>query len=309
MKKYIPILLLAVLIVPSVVLASWWNPFSWKIFHKKVSQAPVTANLNNGGTVDPNEEIAKLQNRIDELKRQQGVVGEAGKSSTALENKDALISEIKAQVTAELQKKAKEEATANREKTLSEKVGVSRESLAACIKNTDSGALKTKIENSVSSGMKGVPEGQRGTPYSIVIGKNGTKSEIMGALPYEEVKKTIDEAIAGTMAAKYTGEVSVVEPGDHLYGNANAIVKVIEYSDLECPYCKMFHETMKRIVSESNGQVSWVYRHWPIHQNSFEKLVASECVAKLKGNDAFWKYIELIFGMMNQAQVSVSDKL
>jgi len=34
MKKYILTLLLIAFIIPSVAMASWWNPFSWKIFHK-----------------------------------------------------------------------------------------------------------------------------------------------------------------------------------------------------------------------------------------------------------------------------------
>ena len=33
MKKYILTLLAIVLIIPSIALASWWNPFTWKIFN------------------------------------------------------------------------------------------------------------------------------------------------------------------------------------------------------------------------------------------------------------------------------------
>lgn len=35
MKKYLSILFLIAFIIPSIAFASWWNPFSWKIFHKK----------------------------------------------------------------------------------------------------------------------------------------------------------------------------------------------------------------------------------------------------------------------------------
>jgi protein-disulfide isomerase len=66
---------------------------------------------------------------------------------------------------------------------------------------------------------------------------------------------------------------------------------------------------MKQVVADSNGSVSWTYRHWPIHQNSLEKLVAAECVAKLKGNDAFWKYVDLVFGMLNTGAPSITDQL
>lgn len=311
MRKYITFLLLLVFIVPSVAFASWWNPLSWKVFsflHKK--EPAKVQDLNNGAPLSKDEEIAMLQKKLAELQNDKTTgVSDPGKATEAITDKAALIAEIKSQVTSELKQKAKEEAEANREKTLSEKVGVSRESLASCIKGTDNGALQSKIAQSVESAMKGVPQENRGTPYAIVIGPNGVKTEIRGAYPYEEVKKAIDQVLSGSVTTPYTGEVAVSEAGDHTMGSTNAKVKIIEYSDLECPYCKVFHETMKRAVSEGNGNVAWVYRHWPIHQNSYEKLVAAECVAKLKGNDAFWKYVELIFGMMNQAPTSISDKL
>jgi hypothetical protein len=196
-----------------------------------------------------------------------------------------------------------------KEKTLSEQVGVSKEKLMACVEKTDNEALGTKIETSVTSAMKALPNDQRGTPYSVVIGSNGVKAEIRGADSEENVKKLIADVIAGTVTEKYEGEIVVSEEGDHLMGNPDAQVKIIEYSDFECPYCKIFHATLKKIVSESNGSVSWVYRHWPLHQNSFEKVVAAECVAQLKGNEAYWEYSDLLFGLLKTAADPVTEQL
>jgi len=85
---------------------------------------------------------------------------------------------------------------------------------------------------------------------------------------------------------------------------------IIEYSDLECPYCKRLNGTMKEIIAESNGQVAWVYRHWIVHPNALPKAGAAECVAKLNGNDAFWKYVDLIFGLIQtQEDTSGLNKL
>lgn len=196
-----------------------------------------------------------------------------------------------------------------KEKTLSEQVGVSKDKFAQCVKGTDAEALNKKIESSVSSAMKGVPADQRGTPYAVIIGNNGLKTEIRGADSYDNVKKAIDEVLAGTVTAKYEGEIVVSEEGDHILGNPEAPIKIIEYSDFECPYCKVFHVTLNKIVTESNGNVSWVYRHWPLHQNSFEKAVASECVAQIKGNEAFWKYSDLLFGLLKTSADPVTNQL
>ena len=90
-----------------------------------------------------------------------------------------------------------------------------------------------------------------------------------------------------------------VSASDHIRGNPNASVKVVEYSDTECPFCKRFHETMKQVV-ESNKDVAWVYRQFPLdqlHKKARKEAVASECANELGGNDAFWKYLDRIFAI------------
>ncbi|MDE2031316.1 MAG: thioredoxin domain-containing protein [Patescibacteria group bacterium] len=192
-------------------------------------------------------------------------------------------------------------------KTLSEQVGVSKADLDACIKSTDTTALNNSINDSVDKAMVNVS--QRGTPYSVVIGINDVKTEILGAESYDNVKKIVNDALIGKVTKAYTGNVPPPTASDHIYGNPNAPVTIIEYADFECPYCKQFHPILKQIVDESNNNVRWIYRHFPIHQHSFEELVAAECVAKLKGNDAFWKYGDLLFGLLNPEQNSISNQL
>jgi protein-disulfide isomerase len=85
---------------------------------------------------------------------------------------------------------------------------------------------------------------------------------------------------------------------DHVYGNPNAPVSLIEYSDFECPFCKRFHATADEIVDAYGGKVNWVYRHFPLsmHNPGAQKEAeASECVAQLGGNDAFWKFANAIY--------------
>lgn len=98
-------------------------------------------------------------------------------------------------------------------------------------------------------------------------------------------------------------DVSVVLPiteDDHILGSPNAKITIIEYSDIDCPFCKNFHETMKQVIDEygPSGDVAWVYRHFPltsIHPNAARHALASECVADLGGNDAFWSFLDVLF--------------
>lgn len=96
--------------------------------------------------------------------------------------------------------------------------------------------------------------------------------------------------------------IAPVSKNDHIMGNPNADIVVVEYSDLECPFCKLFHETMHKIMDEygKNGTVAWVYRNFPIqqlHPKALKEAEASECAAALGGNDAYWKFIDRVFAI------------
>ncbi len=105
-------------------------------------------------------------------------------------------------------------------------------------------------------------------------------------------------------------EVKPVSDEDHIWGDRNAEITIVEYSDLECPYCANFHKTMDQIMNEyaEGGKVAWVYRHFPldqIHPDARPAAEASECVADLAGEEAFWKYTTSLF---NGAPSSLSKE-
>lgn len=94
-------------------------------------------------------------------------------------------------------------------------------------------------------------------------------------------------------------QMNAIATTDHIRGNPNASVKIVEYSDTECPFCKRFHETLKQVV-DSNSNVAWVYRHFPLdqlHKKARKEAVATECANELGGNDAFWKYLDRLFAI------------
>ena len=94
---------------------------------------------------------------------------------------------------------------------------------------------------------------------------------------------------------------------EHILGSPDAAVVVIEYSDTECPFCKVFHNTLHKIIEKNNGEVAWVYRHYPIpelHKKAFGEALATECAWDQGNNDAFWEYIDEVF-----ARTSSNDRL
>lgn len=102
-------------------------------------------------------------------------------------------------------------------------------------------------------------------------------------------------------AGQVVGEAVSVDPlrdNDHVRGDKGARVLLIEYSDLECPFCKRFHPTAQQVVDEYKGQVAWVYRHFPldqIHSKADKEAEAVECARELGGEDSFWVLTDKIY--------------
>ncbi len=91
-----------------------------------------------------------------------------------------------------------------------------------------------------------------------------------------------------------------IDVNDHVLGNANARIVIVEYSDPECPFCKMFHTTMRQIMQDygKSGNVAWVYRHYPIaelHKNAFVESVAMECASVVGTKSSFWEYTNRLY--------------
>jgi len=98
-------------------------------------------------------------------------------------------------------------------------------------------------------------------------------------------------------AQKAAGKIKPVTSSDHIRGNADAKLTLVEYSDFECPFCQRFHPVTQELLKTYGDKIRLVYRHFPLafHANAQKEAEASECIAELGGNDAFWKYVDTIF--------------
>ncbi len=104
-------------------------------------------------------------------------------------------------------------------------------------------------------------------------------------------------AVAPVKTKTPTGTVPPITDQDHIRGDKNASITLVEYSDFECPFCKKFTPTLEQVLKEYEGKVRLAYRHFPLsfHANAPKEAEASDCAAELGGNDAFWEYHDAIF--------------
>ncbi len=101
-----------------------------------------------------------------------------------------------------------------------------------------------------------------------------------------------------TQAAGNPSAVAPVTDADYVRGPRDAKVFIVEYSDIDCPFCQRYHAGLKEVMADSkySGKVAWVYRHLPLpmHPLAQTKAIAAECVGKEKGNDAYWTFLDSI---------------
>ncbi|MES3031897.1 MAG: thioredoxin domain-containing protein [Patescibacteria group bacterium] len=174
---------------------------------------------------------------------------------------------------------------------ISKMVGLNVKAFNTCL--TD-GKFKDKVQMDIDDGIRA---GVSGTPSSFIIKNNKVVDVIGGAQPFEKVMQQIADALKNNQTPM-NKEIRPVSVDDHILGTLDAKIIIVEYSDLECPFCKVFHNTMHQVVEKSNGDVAWVYRHYPIpqlHAKAFHEAEATECAWEQKGNEGFWKYMDKLF--------------
>jgi len=180
---------------------------------------------------------------------------------------------------------------------IAEKAGIDAKAFSACF-----GAKK--FADKINQQSKDATDaGANGTPFSILVyGKQ--RIPVSGALPEENVQAMIDAMLSGKDVPGVSSEdkkaaasmkIVPLSESDWVRGDRKAKLTIIEYSDLQCPFCQRFHVTLENILKKNNGKVNWVYRHFPlvsIHQFAEPLAQGAECAGNIGGNDAFWKYID-----------------
>jgi protein-disulfide isomerase len=82
---------------------------------------------------------------------------------------------------------------------------------------------------------------------------------------------------------------------DHIRGSRRALVSLVEYGDLECPFCGRAHVVLREIERLLGDQLSFCFRHFPLsmaHPNAELAAEATECAG---AQGAFWPMHDRLF--------------
>ena len=144
----------------------------------------------------------------------------------------------------------------------------------------------------------------------LAKGFNDDKSEIKNT-----VKTNSNNVVAQAPAPAPTAGAKIdfqISANDHVRGNRNAPVQIVEFSDVQCPYCSRFQPTMNQVMEEYGDQVVWAYKHFPLdqlHPNARPGAEASECIAEQAGDEGFFTFLDGLFANQSSLGTALYQQL
>lgn len=95
-------------------------------------------------------------------------------------------------------------------------------------------------------------------------------------------------------------QVQVAE-SDHVRGNPQADIVIVEYGDFQCPYCARAHPTLAALQKRYGERIALVYRHLPLDKHPYAQA-AAEAAEAAGSQGRFWEMHDALFA--HQAQLA-----
>jgi protein-disulfide isomerase len=128
----------------------------------------------------------------------------------------------------------------------------------------------------------------------------------------DQVEKTLEKIIekrrrGPSMEDRMKTRVTVDFAGAPTKGDANAPIKIVEFSDFSCPFCSRVNPTIDEVMKNYDGKVQLGFRHkpLPIHPQAPAIHIAS-MAAQEQGK--FWEYHDLAFKKQGDVQAAAEKK-
>ncbi len=127
----------------------------------------------------------------------------------------------------------------------------------------------------VKFGIKSIP--------AFIFSKDVSKTDfyIQAQVLFSEKEEgfVLQTAELGIPVGKYM-ETPLITDEDIQIGNKEAKVKLVEFSDFQCPYCKAFQlNTIQKIIKDYSGRILFAYKNFPLefHAQAQNAALSAEC--------------------------------
>ena len=82
--------------------------------------------------------------------------------------------------------------------------------------------------------------------------------------------------------------------GDELFGSSSGLVKVIVFSDFQCPFCRQLSVMLDELVTKDPSRFEIIHRNYPltnIHPHARVAAIAGECAAAQGQFRTFYRFV------------------
>jgi len=98
-----------------------------------------------------------------------------------------------------------------------------------------------------------------------------------------------------------------VSSKDHIQGDKNALITLVEYGDYECPYCGAAYPIVKRIQEYFGERLQFVFRNFPLVESHPHAGMAAMTAEFAATHNKFWDMHDMLYE--NQENLEISDLL
>lgn len=163
-------------------------------------------------------------------------------------------------------------------------------------------AIKWKVADISPTDIAGV------TRVVVLIGEQQQRPTTLYVMPSGEFAITGELLPYGADPFAKTRERLGKEAKGRSKGSATPTVTLVEFSDLQCPYCKLTQPVIDKLVEDVPG-VKLIFQHYPLtHIHPWAESAAkhSECVAD-QDAASFWKYIQSVYDAQANLKPETAD--
>jgi protein-disulfide isomerase len=168
--------------------------------------------------------------------------------------------------------------------------------------------LPPPIEPSVSPKEKDMIIFKRSTFFAALLPITFTIGLALGfvfwGLPLQQLKAQPPQAAVPTGEPQKVKRYDVPVDGHAFLGPSDAPITLVEFSDYECPYCRIWHaEVWPQLQADFKDKIRLVYRDLPLaslHTNAAPAAEAAECAGEQ--NQYFAFHDKLFSGEMDLGQ-------
>ena len=128
----------------------------------------------------------------------------------------------------------------------------------------------------------------------IFSGGTGRTTQVKGLTTNPEPSSLPAEQPLTAQTFAPAAQAFEIAEDNHIRGDFNAPITLVEFSDFECPFCARHYPTLTKILDDYKGKVRLVYKHFPLvfHPNGQKAAEASECADE---QGKFWEYHDKLF--------------